>query len=343
MSFLTKYYRPWSLRWIIQRFILVIKQGSLFQISPKTLIIDYKSSKKTSRSLKNQSISYQFPERHEKVIQQETDRIITCVDSASEDLSLLNRYFDHVYVVNLERRADRRSQMIQKLSRLKIRAEFFPAEDGTNEENTREFADYMNTPIDPGKAHELEIKLKRKVIYSPGAWATLKSYRNILLDATARGFDNILCLEDDTIFAKNFEELLKQAVKIIPENWVILYLGASQHSWKSSVDLIYPTAEFEENAAVKYYLPLNTDGAFAIGIRKPAFAFLISEIDKMNCPFDSGALRTATKAFKDQCFVLDPNLIIADVSQSDIRIGRKQKDFAKIARWNMDLYDWGIG
>jgi GR25 family glycosyltransferase involved in LPS biosynthesis len=339
MSFLSKYYRPWSLRWIIQRFILVIKQGGFFQISPKTLIIDFKASKKISRSLKNQSISYQFPENQEKTIKQETDRIITCADSVLEDLSLLNAYFDHVFVVNLARRADRRSQMIQKLTRLKIRAEFYPAEDGTNEENLREFADYMNTPIDPENAHELEIKLKRKVIYSPGAWATLKSYRNILLEATARGFDKILCLEDDALFAKNFEELFKQAAEIIPENWMLLYLGASQHSWKSSIDLIYPTGIFQENAAVKYYLPLNTDGAFAVGIRKPAFAFLISEIDKMNCSFDSGALRSATKAYKDQCFVLDPNLVIADVSQSDIRIRRKQSDFAKTARWDLDLYD----
>jgi len=229
--------------------------------------------------------------------------------------------------------------MVQKLTKLKIKAEFFPAEDGTSEDNLREFSDYLSTPIDPENAHELEIKLKRKAIFSPGAWGTLKTYRNILIEATNKGFDNILCLEDDAIFSKNFEELFNKANKIIPENWEILYLGASQHSWEESVDLVYPSVKFDENAAIKYYLPLNTDGAFAVGLSCKVFSYLISEINKMNCAFDSGALRSATKAFQGGCFVVNPNLIIADVRDSDIRIGRKQSDFAEIVRWDLNLYD----
>jgi glycosyltransferase involved in cell wall biosynthesis len=37
---------------------------------------------------------------------------------------------------------------------------------------------------------------------------------------------------------------------------------------------------------------------------------------------------------------MDPNLIIADVRESDIRISRKQLDFARTVRWNLDLYDF---
>jgi GR25 family glycosyltransferase involved in LPS biosynthesis len=347
MSFLSKYYKPWSLRWIIQRFILVIRQGTFSQISFKTLIIDYKSYKKVGKSLKKQSSaghsdinSGNDPSFLDNISSNEkSERIVTCPHLDPSFLSALNKYFDHIYIVNLARRADRRREMVQKLTKLKIKAEFFPAEDGTSEENFREFSDYFNTPIDPENAHELEIKLKRKAIFSPGAWGTLKTYKNILTEAGNKGFDKILCLEDDAIFAKYFEESFNQAITIIPENWKLLYLGASQHSWAENIDLIIPADKFDENTPVKYYLPLNTDGAFAIGIRNRAFSYLISEINKMNCAFDSGALRSAAKAFKGGCFVVTPNLVIADVRDSDIRIGRKQSDFAEIVRWDLKLYD----
>jgi hypothetical protein len=60
----------------------------------------------------------------------------------------------------------------------------------------------------------------------------------------------------------------------------------------------------------------------------------------MNCPFDSGALRKAAKTFPEECFVLKPNLVIADVTDSDIRTSRKQRDFARIAGWDLDMYDF---
>jgi GR25 family glycosyltransferase involved in LPS biosynthesis len=342
-----KYYKPWSVRWIIQRFIIVIKQGSLSRVSFKTLINDYRSTRKVNKSLKRRSLTY--PHVHDPVndksfpsglpSNQLSDRVTTCANLAPDQLSSLNKFFDHIYIVNLVRRVDRRQIMEQKLTKLNIKAEFFPAEDGTSDYNLREFLDYSNAPVDQNNAHEIEIKLKRKAIFSPGEWGTLKTYKNILKEAGERGFEKILCLEDDTIFAKDFEELFKQAGKIIPDNWKILYLGASQHTWEENTDLIIPDNLFDDITRVKYYLPLNTDGAFAIGLKKQVFSTIISEISKMNCAFDSGALRNATKVFKGDCFVLSPNLIIADVRESDIRIGRKQNSFAEIVRWNLNFYD----
>ena len=347
MSFQNKYYRPWSLFWIIQRFILVIKRGTFSQISFKTLLTDYKSTRKVRKSLNKRAFSDQSvknsindpPALPGFALNEKSERIVTCSGMDPGSLSPLNKYFDHIYVVNLLRRTDRRDIMIRKLEKLKIKAEFFPAVDGTSEDNLREFTDYYNTPIDPANAHELEIKLKRKAIFSPGEWGTLKSYRNLIREASERGFDKILCLEDDTIFAKDFDELFKEACLIVPKNWKVLYLGASQHTWMENIDLITPEGKFDLSSPIKYYLPLNTDGVFAVGISKPAFSFLITEAEKMNCPFDSGALRSAARAFKGECFVLNPNLIIADVRESDIRIGRKQSSFAEIARWDLDLYD----
>jgi glycosyltransferase involved in cell wall biosynthesis len=59
----------------------------------------------------------------------------------------------------------------------------------------------------------------------------------------------------------------------------------------------------------------------------------------MNCSFDSGAVRTIYRNNQKKCFVSQPNLIIADVSTSDIRSGRNQAEFSTKMKWDLTLYD----
>lgn len=346
MGFLDNYYKPWSFRWIIQRFVLVVKEGRLPQVRISTLVTDYRFTKQVWKTLKDNYYTRRPPSYYNSNISALLDGdtglspepVITCQDIPAGELSHVNNYFDHVYVVNLERRQDRRLEMIQKLARLRIKAEFFFAIDGYTDENMAEFKAYFESPIDPDNAHELELKLKRKVIYSAGAWGTLKTYRNLLNDARDRGFEKILCLQDDAVFAKDFEDKFRKAVSVVPDDWKLLYLGASQHGWEEGVDLVRKGTD--RAGEFGYYEPLNTDGAFAIGLEKGAFEFLLEEIEKMNCSFDAGPMRSATKKFRGSCFVTDPNIIIADVKESDIRIARKQNEFARAVGWDMDQYDF---
>ncbi|MCU0370227.1 MAG: glycosyltransferase family 2 protein, partial [Bacteroidales bacterium] len=83
----------------------------------------------------------------------------------------------------------------------------------------------------------------------------------------------------------------------------------------------------------------RTDGAFALGYDHSVFQFIIDEIDKMNCSFDSGAVRSVYEKYTTKCFVCQPNLIIADVSTSDIRGGRNQEEFSEKMKWDLRLYD----
>ena len=89
----------------------------------------------------------------------------------------------------------------------------------------------------------------------------------------------------------------------------------------------------------KFYFPMKTDGAFALGYDRSVFQFIIDRIDKMNCSFDSGPVRNVYEEYPHKCFVCQPNLIIADVSTSDIRGGRNQEDFSLKMKWDLRLYD----
>lgn len=57
-------------------------------------------------------------------------------------------------------------------------------------------------------------------------------------------------------------------------------------------------------------------------------------------PFDSGPLRRIYKKYKDQCFVIYPNLVISDVRSSTIRGPRDQEQMAQKFRWNLQDYLW---
>jgi glycosyltransferase involved in cell wall biosynthesis len=337
-SFLDRYFKPWTLPWLFQRSILVVKQRRLPQVSLNNLVTDYRFTREVRKKVKSSKgkgksevdvFDLPFFRYHSF----ELPSLITCQYVPDQELSALNRFFDHIYVINLERRPDRRLEMIRKLSALAIRAEFFRAEDGSTEENIQEYKAYLEKPIEPGKAHELEIRLKRKVIYSHGSWAYLKTYSRLLRDAQKRGFERILCLDDDVIFARDFEERFSKVAKTLPETWKLLYLGASQHSWKEGEDLEFPGKE------THYYYPLRTDGSFAIGIRREIFEHLQKEVSGMNCSFDSGALRSASLKYRGECFVLYPNLVIADVRESDIMVARNQESHSKTVKWELKDFD----
>lgn len=255
--------------------------------------------------------------------------------------SIINQYFDQVYVLNLEKRPDRKLAMLQKLSRLGIKAEFVEAINGYSSQNITEHNNYLEQPIGVVGSHQMEIEYQRKLIKSPGAWGYLKTYLGILQDAKKRGFERILCFDDDVLFHNDFENRFQSAIQDIPPDWKLLYLGASQYVWKIPQGLSYREEKKTElDSAEPFYHPCNTDGSFAMGIHASAFDILISDILKMNCPFDSGALRTVIQAHPKKCFVFNPNIVVADVSESDIREGQEQQKLADRLKWNMADYDF---
>ncbi|MDF1698480.1 MAG: glycosyltransferase family 25 protein [Saprospiraceae bacterium] len=255
--------------------------------------------------------------------------------------SLVHEYFDNVYVLNLERRTDRKREMVNKLKNLGINAEYINAVDGNLEEIKQEYKAYLEIPFGAEGCHPLEIKRGRKLIVSSGAWGCLKSYEHIIEDAKIKEYQRILCLEDDAIFHKAFENNFKKVIQTISKDWKLIYLGASQREWKIPRDLSYEDPQqliFDPDQP--WYFPQRADGTFGFALDCSVFDLFLSEIKKMNCPVDSGPLRSVCRSYPKKCFVLFPNLIIADVTDGDISHGKSQIEMAKRLKWNLNLYDF---
>lgn len=110
--------------------------------------------------------------------------------------SVINHFFDHVYVLNLKRRPDRRRRMERVLSEAKIYDyEFWDAVDGMGD----------------------------------GAKGCALSHISIYEDIKAKGYKRPLILEDDIIFINNLHKSLLSLYDV-PNDWNLLYLGASDYN-----------------------------------------------------------------------------------------------------------------
>ena len=250
---------------------------------------------------------------------------------------VINHYFDQIYVLNLDCRPDRMDHMREQLHRLGIYNYCrFPALYGKEEPHISEWQKYMKVPMS-----KLErTKYQRKGIASAGSWAILKSMYLMIRDAQANNHQRFLVLQDDLLFHKDFhkqfETLIKQDGLLTREGggaahpqWKLLYIGATQHAW--------PHTTF--NRSHLYYHPNGTaDGAFGVAIDKSVYQELINEILEFDLPVDSGALKAIQKRYPKECIVAFPNLVIADIRDSDLRGYRDLETFSKKFRWDLENY-----
>lgn len=346
MRFLKKNYRPWSIPWILQRFLSVVREGRLPQIRLVDLLYDFKLTRKINASLRSPgNAGSQKDQTGEDIFNfrasVEYSPMIVNESLDTHELSHIHHYFDHIYVINLGKRLDRRVEMIQKLNKYRIRAEIFSAVDGYSFENQQEFSDFYKQPVGSHGTHSLEKELMKKMIPSPGAWGYLKTYKSILSDAARKKYRKILCFDDDVLFRSDFENVMETGLKQIPSSWKLFYLGATQHAWDEINNYKDPgQSSTVDPKKPAYYHPVETDGSFAVGIDHSVFDEILKELELMNCAFDSGALRALQQKYPRECFVITPNLVIADVRQSDIGVERDQAVMAKKLRWDMSIYDY---
>ena len=242
---------------------------------------------------------------------------------------LINHYFDHIYILNLDSRPDRMDHMREQLHELGIYSyERFSALYGKESPHLEEWKKYSKVPLT-----RLErTKYQRKAIASPGSWAIIKSMYLMIRDAQSRGFKNFLVLQDDLLFHKSFHKQFDQLVNNpnFPKTWKLFYIGATQHTW----------THVRFHKSQKFYHPSGTaDGAFGVGVDSSIYDEFINELLEFDMPTDSGALKTLQRRYSNESIVAFPNLVIADLRDSDLRGYRDLDTFSKKFRWDLKNYN----
>jgi glycosyltransferase involved in cell wall biosynthesis/GR25 family glycosyltransferase involved in LPS biosynthesis len=265
-----------------------------------------------------------------------------CQDNVGNSLesreSILNDYFDHIYVVNMENQAANRIKVLNQLQKSKIGYELFSATNGYEGEPLKKWNWYKDQPLGNLKRYpqlnEREISRGKKFIESAGAVGYIYTYLRILKDAKTRGFGRILILEDDIILANNFEEKVQHFLSLLPEDWKVLQFGASQYGWESF--------ELDTAAHDGFYKPrmLETTGSFAIAFDMSIADELIEAEEAFESPFDLLPMGEMYEKYLGKCFVAYPNIVMPDVADSSIRGGRCQYEHSKKVKWNVDNFTY---
>ncbi len=268
----------------------------------------------------------------------------------------INDVFAKVQVLNLDRRPDRWASVTKSLKLAGIKAERFSAVDGSLPEIDAEYEAYKKLPphvLSPGMKPvrsqsdlylHYESQMARiahmekggnKAISSRGAWGYLRSYETILENALTEGVESTLVFDDDVLFHKDTKKLFAQAMKELPDDWLILQLGTLQYNWTPPW--------FDQHSPLLYRTNGSAVGSHAVGMRFDIYPFLLDQVKRRDMPYDIGALSAATKAFPDRCFVIYPNLAIqslvdSDIGTSDFQKARKREQSADTYRWNLDEY-----
>ena len=237
----------------------------------------------------------------------------------------MDRIFDAVFVLNLRHQKNRWSTMASKLSKLGVHFERFEAVNGNLPEHVEAWEDYSAK----GLEHPVEKDIGRKLIQSPGAWGYLYSMLELLKSAKERRLKRIVVFDDDVLFHNDFTEKFLSAWHELPSDWRLVYLGCN-HTDRS---VIRP---YSENL---YHPEGLANGSFAYAIDENVFDLLITEIEKFEWPYDAGPLRVVNTTHPDKTFVIEPNLVIANVTESTIRGSRDQENFALEAGWNLENYE----
>ena len=117
---------------------------------------------------------------------------------------MLNTFFDHIFCLNLARRQDRALWTRDHCSRLGILYELFPAVDG----------------------HLLrDIHTRLKFPGTTGNLGATLSHLQIFQTALARGYKNILVIEDDLVYHRDLPKLFELLQLQIPADWEMLYFA----------------------------------------------------------------------------------------------------------------------
>jgi len=210
----------------------------------------------------------------------------------------INNIFDNIYLLNLDRDIDKYNISKKLLSDFNIKFQRFQAVDGNNLVDL----DNMNKY----------------------AYGCLLSHIKIVEDAIQNNYNKILIFEDDIMIHKDFINLFGIIYSKLLD-WDMLYLGCSQR----------PNTWYKVDIQDNYYKSYQCNGTFAYAIDSKIYKNILNYY-KTKKSYADTLLHNIQNEFN--CYTIIPNLVIADVSVSNIRGDRIVDTYSEKMGWNITNY-----
>lgn len=230
----------------------------------------------------------------------------------------INSYFDKIYCLNLEKREDRWLKVNKEFTKNSINVTRFKAisEDMISDTEFNSLKNKYNV----NNLSNIELSLYG-LIENKKSLACLNTHLKIIKDAKLNKYKRILIFEDDVLISNDFKERISTIESL---DWEILYLGASQFNWNN--------IEVENN----FYKSKSTLGTFAYCLSDSIYDELISLIGSRKRSIDN--LLTEIQ-LKTKSYTIYPNIVISDVSTSDIRDSKDITSYSDMVKWDLSKFN----
>ena len=169
-----------------------------------------------------------------------------------------------IYYINLDSSIERKQNILLQAKKEKLKLERFPAINGKS--------------LNINKLYEDKLFTKFIFTSKRGMIGCTWSHINLWKKIAKSNHENILILEDDVLFVDNFKLKLESYMRQVPENWDIIYLGASNIYGKKINNNIIKPLYTSKN--------LTNVGAYAMLVKKQTVIELLQIMKPINDDFD---------------------------------------------------------
>lgn len=241
-------------------------------------------------------------------------------------------HIDQIYVVNLRHRLDRLlrfdTQMREYGLNYKIIEGVNARESWECQKKFQNLITGTNTDC-PSMAHikpESAVVMRRRATVATIGY--MESQKKVLLDAIENKYENILVFDDDSV-VNAFAEPVDSGFMAQIKDAKIFLAGCSEYAKES--DIIY----LDVNKQFYHPVPGNTCGSFAVVYNRSIFKEVLELLGECAGTYDNCVLGYIYGKYPDQCFATKNHIVIADVSDSDIRSERDQISHSLEKNWNL--------
>ena len=181
----------------------------------------------------------------------------------------LNNYFENVYVINMESDKDRLNSVTNEMNKINTKFKRMPG------------------IITDRALRKQEGSIFGKYFAPSTAFGISEAHRKIWKTIIEKDYKNALIFEDDVKFVDNIASILPKAIKELPDDWDIVYLGCLSCCDKVS---LFELHEIMNPTKKKYSDNLNSGGLYygteAYAISYNGAKKILEQIPKINYHLD---------------------------------------------------------